>query len=219
MKLLLTGFEPFGGSTVNPSQKIVAELDGKSLHEMEIKGVVLPVDNQQGPASLIKALDSSRVDCVLCLGEASRRCEISIERVAVNLMDYRIPDNSGKTMVDTPIRPDGPAAYFTTLPVRSILERLLAEGIPAELSLSAGAYLCNQVLYTLLAHLVKTKSSTPAGFIHLPPLPEQAVSAGMAIPSMSFAASLKGIELSIEIISRWLKQGNYFGGAHETFPG
>jgi pyroglutamyl-peptidase len=168
---------------------------------------------------LIKALDSSSFDCILCLGEASRRSTIFIERVAVNLMDYRIPDNSGKTMVDTPIRPDGPAAYFTTLPGRSILERLLAEGIPAELSLSAGAYLCNQVLFTLLDHLAKTKSSTPAGFIHLPALPEKAASSGAAIPSMSFATSLKGIQLSIEVISQWLTQGIDFGGDDEAFPG
>ncbi len=219
MKLLLTGFEPFGGSSVNPSQKIVTVLDGKSIHGMKIDGVVLPVDNLKGPASLIKALERSSYDCILSLGEASRRPAISIERIAVNLMDYRIPDNSGKTLVDTPIQPARPAAYFSTLPVRIILDRLPAEGIPAELSLSAGAYLCNQVLYTLLDYLAKGKSGTPAGFIHLPSLPEQAMFLGAVIPSMSYDTSLKGIELSIEVISRWLKKRNDFGGLDETFPG
>jgi pyroglutamyl-peptidase len=219
MKLLLTGFEPFGGSAVNPSQKIVGVLDGKSIRGLKIKGIILPVDNQQGPASLLKVLESSSYDGILSLGEASRRPAISIERVAINLMDYRIPDNGGKTVVDTPIQPDGPSAYFSTLPARAILERLLEEGIPAELSLSAGAYLCNQVLYTLLHHFAKMNSSTPAGFVHLPALPEQVASSGMALPSMSFATSLKGIELSIEVISQWLKHGNDFGGVDETFSG
>ena len=207
MKLLLTGFEPFGGSTVNPSQRIVDALDGKSIRGLQIVGMVLPVDNQQGPASLLTALVSSSYDGVLSLGEAPRRPVLSIERVGVNLMDYPIPDNSGKTVVDAPIQPGGPAAYFSTLPARAILKRLLEEGIPAELSLSAGAYLCNQVLYTLQHQLARTNSNTPAGFIHLPSLPEQAASSGMIIPSMTFATSLKGIELSIEVISQWLKQG------------
>jgi pyroglutamyl-peptidase len=208
MELLLTGFEPFGGSPVNPSQRIAEELNGKSIQGMEIRGIVLPVDNKKGPASLIKALTLSGVDCVLCLGEAPRRAEISIERVAINLMDYRIPDNSGNTMIDAPIHPDGPAAYFVTLPVRSILERLLAEGIPVELSLSAGAYLCNQVLYSLLNYLACSNLHIPAGFIHLPSLSEQAASAGAIFPSMSFATGLKAIELAIEIIGKWWAQRN-----------
>jgi pyroglutamyl-peptidase len=203
MELLLTGFEPFGGSPINPSQKIVGELDGKSIAGLEIKSAVLPVDKQRGPEMLIQVSRSQSFDGILCLGEAPRRSAISIERVAINLMDYRIPDNRGSVMTDIPIRPDGPAAYFTTLPVRSILERLLANGIPAELSLSAGAYLCNQVLYTLLDHLASSQS-IPAGFIHIPSLPEQAAPGEVSSPSLSFAASLKGIELAIEVISKWL---------------
>jgi pyroglutamyl-peptidase len=204
MDLLLTGFEPFGGSLINPSQRIVEELDGKSLHGISLKGVVLPVDNKQGPESLVKAFSSQPTDCVLCLGEAPHRSVISIERVAINLMDYRIPDNRGNTMTDAPIHPAGPAAYFTTLPVRSILEKLQSEGIPAELSLSAGAYLCNQVFYTLLDHLATINQPIPAGFIHLPTLPEQAAVGGTPCPSMSFETGLKGIKLSIEVISQWL---------------
>jgi pyroglutamyl-peptidase len=219
MELLLTGFEPFGGSFVNPSQQIVSALDGKTIFGIKIKGMVLPVDNQKGPAGLIKALKTDAYDCVLSLGEASRRPAISIERVAVNLMDYRIPDNSGKMLVDTPVQSNGPAAYFSTLPVRAIQERLMAERIPAELSLSAGTYLCNQVFYALLHHLATSNSSASAGFIHLPSLPEQVTNSGMVIPSMSFETSLKGIELSIEVISRWLKKKKDFGGIDETFPG
>jgi pyroglutamyl-peptidase len=206
MELLLTGFEPFGGSSLNPSQQIANSLDGKTMFGVNIRGVVLPVDYQKGPAGLIKALETAHYDGILSLGEASRRSSISIERVAVNLMDYPIPDNNGKTLVDTPVQLDGPAAYFSTLPVRIILERLLAEGIPAELSLSAGTYLCNQLFYALLHHLDISNSKIPAGFIHLPALPEQVSSSGSVIPSMSLATSLKGIELSIEVISKWLKK-------------
>lgn len=173
---------------------------------MKIEGIVLPVDYLQGPAALIKALELTNYDGILSLGEASRRPAISIERVAVNLMDYRMPDNGGRTLTDKPIQLGSPAAYFSSLPVREILERLLAQGIPAELSLSAGAYLCNQVMYTLLDYLSKRESRTPAGFIHLPSLPEQVSSSGAALSSMSFDTSLRGIELSIEVISQWLKK-------------
>jgi pyroglutamyl-peptidase len=109
----------------------------------------------RGPQTLIQAFEQSRPDAVLCLGEASKRMAISIERVAINLMDYRNADNDGNQIMDEPIVRDGPAAYFVTLPARAMLDAVRATGVPAELSLSAGAFLCNQVTYVMLHHLAK----------------------------------------------------------------
>ena len=114
---------------------------------------ILPVEREAGPRALIEALEQHHPDAVVCLGEASGRSGVSIERVAVNLLDFRIADNTGAQVVDQPVIADGPAAYFVTLPVRRMLAAVQAAGVPAELSLSAGAFLCNQVLYHLLHHL------------------------------------------------------------------
>jgi pyroglutamyl-peptidase len=118
---------------------------------------------------------------------------ISIERVAINLLDYRMADNAGHQAIDEPIVPDGPAAYFVTLPVRAMLEAVHAAGIPAELSLSAGAFLCNQVTYELLHYLTTHQLDIPAGFVHLPALPEQVTNASPPMPSMALETMVRGI--------------------------
>lgn len=196
MKILLTGFEPFGGSPVNPSEQVVKALAADPPAGIDLLTAILPVERAAGPQALLDAVQASRPQAVLCLGEASRRAVVSIERVAINLLDYRIPDNSGEQCVDQPIFADGPAACFVTLPVRAMLAAVLAAGIPAELSLSAGAYLCNQVLYTLL-HL---RPAIPAGFIHLPALPRQAAAQGLAMPSMSLESSAAAVRAALQAI-------------------
>jgi pyroglutamyl-peptidase len=163
--------------------------------------VVLPVENRSGPAALIAAFERCQPDAVLSLGEASGRSAISVERVAVNLMDYRIPDNAGENVTDQSIAPDGPAAYFSSLPVRGIVERLHEAGVPAELSMSAGTYLCNQVFYAMLHYLAVRNLAIPAGFIHLPRLPAQAAAQKTSSPSMSLETSLAGVRLAIEVIA------------------
>ncbi len=197
MILLLTGFEPFGSSQVNPSEQIVHALSREKMSGIELHTAILPVDRTRGPETLIRAFELHQPDAALCLGEASRRMAISIERVAINLMDYRIADNAGNQMVDEPIIADGPAAYFVTLPVRAMLNAVRAACVPAELSLSAGAYLCNQVTYSLLHHLAQNHLKNAAGFIHLPRLPEQAVDCDPIIPSMSLDTMLTGIRAAI----------------------
>ena len=172
MKLLLTGFEPFGGSAVNPSEQVVRALAQERLRRIQLRTAILPVDRVQGPVALVRAIQKYRPDAVLCLGEAGRAA-ISVERVAINLMDYRIADNAGNCVTDEPIAPDGPAAYFVTLPVRAMLEAVRSVHVPAELSLSAGAFLCNQVLYTALHHIATHQLDTKVGFVHLPSLPER----------------------------------------------
>ena len=200
LRLLITGFEPFGGSTLNPSEQAVAALAQDPPPGLTITAAVLPVDRENGPAALLAALAAAQPQAVICLGEASRRPAISLERVALNLMDYRIPDNLGQTVTDEPIVPEGPAAYFSTLPLRAMLGAMLAAGVPAELSLSAGAYLCNQVMYTLLHHLAQTGQNIPAGFIHLPALPQQAASAPVPYASMSLETTLTGLRAALSVL-------------------
>ncbi len=202
MKLLLTGFEPFGDSKVNPSEKVVRALARQGVDGVELFTVILPVHRVRGPDTLVRAARGTRPDAVLCLGEALRRIAISIERVAINLLDYRIPDNAGEQVSDVPIVPGGPAAYFCTLPVRAMLAAVCAAGIPAELSLSAGSFLCNQVTYALLHDLATNRSDTPAGFVHLPRLPEQVAGQTPAVASMSLETMVAGVHAALGAIAQ-----------------
>lgn len=203
MKLLLTGFEPFNESNVNPSEQVVKALE-KHKSEVHLYPVILPVDRLRAPQELIGYLETIRPDAVICLGEAPRRMRISIERVAINLQDYSIPDNAGNLVSDEPIVPGGPAAYFVTLPVKKILQRILEVGIPAELSLTAGSYLCNQITYMLLHTLHQQDRHISAGFIHLPYLPEQAAAISQAgkgaVPSMAMDTMVAAIEVAIQVL-------------------
>jgi pyroglutamyl-peptidase len=207
VKILVTGFEPFGGSSLNPSEQVVRALLGQSASDPElvpggmVATAILPVDRFSGPEALRSALERTQPDAVLCLGEAARRATLSVERVAINLMDYRIPDNSGQQATDLPVVPGGPAAYFVTLPVRAMLAAVQGAGVPVELSLSAGSYLCNQVLYDLLHQLSGREPIIRAGFIHLPSLPEQASQASPAYPSMALETMLKGVLAALAVLA------------------
>jgi pyroglutamyl-peptidase len=200
MKILLTGFEPFDGSLVNPSEGVMHALADESIPGMTLVTALLPVTMERGPQVLLDAFSTVHPQAVLCLGQASRRAVLSIERLAVNLLDFRIPDNAGVQAQDQLIVSEGPAAYFTTLPVREIYEAIKEQGIPAALSLSAGTYLCNQVTYVLMHHLHSQKLNIPAGFIHLPALPQQAAQMKGSIPSMSLETMIKGIRIALNVL-------------------
>jgi pyroglutamyl-peptidase len=200
MQLLLTGFEPFDGSLVNPSMQVAQALAGKLFGDCRVESVILPVEGSRMPNVLFKALDTVQPDAVLGLGEAPRRSVVSVERVAINLQDYSIPDNRGIQRSDTPIRADGPTAYFSTLPVRKIHTALKAAGIPVEISLTAGAYLCNHLMFTLLDYFAVHQIQVPAGFMHLLSLPEQVIDKRPPSPSMALETSIKAISIAIEII-------------------
>lgn len=206
MRLLLTGFEPFDESPVNPSEQVVRALSAQEMDGVEIVPAFLPVDRQHAPLALVHAIESSHPEAVLCLGQATRRPVVSIERLAVNLLDFSIPDNAGAQAVDEPVVPGGPAAYFVTLPVRQMLEAVRQAGIPAELSLSAGSYLCNQVLYVLLHTLAARQMNIPAGFMHLPALPEQVVKMKPPAPSMSLETGVAAVRAAILAL---VKAGSY----------
>jgi pyroglutamyl-peptidase len=198
MKLLLTGFEPFDGRSLNPSQLAVQQLVSEGLPGCEIVPVILPVIADIAPGLLLTRLEEVQPEVLLSLGLAGSRPVISIERIAINLLDFRIPDNAGRQLLDNPIVADGPAAYFATLPVRAMYEAVLAAGVPVELSLSAGAYLCNQVMYAAL-HLIAVRGwRTRAGFVHLPALPEMVTTRPM--PSMSLETMLTGLRAMLAVI-------------------
>lgn len=179
--VLVTGFEPFGGDTVNPSGELARLLDGQPVGSARVVGVCLPCVFSQALPALSQALLQYQPRWVLCLGLAGSRSAVSVERVAVNLVDARIPDNAGSQPVDLPVLAGAPAAYFTGLPAKAIVADLTAAGHRAELSHSAGSFVCNQVFYGLM-HLLSQRPGVVGGFIHLPPLPQQAQRYPAALP-------------------------------------
>lgn len=197
MKILLTGFTPFGKSPLNPSQQLIVSLPEVGKNGETLLKAILPVDQDQAPKILLDLLHQFQPDAVLMFGLASGRPKICLERVAINLQDFRIPDNAGVSVTDEPVVVDGPAAYFSTLPLRPMLNALNTEGIPASLSLSAGAYLCNQVFYTVMHEITQKKRSTRAGFIHLPALPAQAAKLDIDLPSMSLDLEIQAAHILI----------------------
>lgn len=204
MKFLLTGFEPFGQSRINPSKQVVGVLAGRQFEGFMVETAVLPVHRFHGPQKLLSLVQQTRPDAVVCLGEAGGRTAVSLERVAINLLDFRIADNDGLVVQDEPIVSDGPAAYFTTLPVRAMQQAVVAAGVPAQLSLSAGAFLCNQVMYELLHFLAQQQLASPAGFVHLPLLPQQATSQTATRPSMALETMVTAVATMLHTLQTHL---------------
>lgn len=195
--VLLTGFEPFGGEAINPSWEVARALHGQRIGGVPVVAVQLPCVFATAPFALQAALAAHRPRLAVCLGLAASRSAISLERVAVNLIDARIADNAGAQPVDAPVQPGGPAAHFMRLPVKRIAAALGAAGLPAEISYSAGTFVCNQIAYALL-HALRRRPGCAAGFIHLPPLPVQAALYPGSRP-MALADQVRGIALAIDV--------------------
>ncbi|MDR6686180.1 pyroglutamyl-peptidase [Arthrobacter sp. 1088] len=190
--ILLTGFEPFGDQSVNPSW--TAALRARDILRSEgykVEAVELPCVFGESASVLLATVESLAPDVVLCTGLAGGRERLSLERVAINCDDARIPDNKGKRPIDEEVVPGGPAAYFSTLPIKASLRNLQIAGIKGEISQSAGTYVCNHVFYALM-HALATRGGVRGGFVHLPYLPEQ-VPEGSATPSMPLDAMAAGI--------------------------
>ncbi|GAA4360709.1 pyroglutamyl-peptidase I [Paeniglutamicibacter cryotolerans] len=186
--ILLTGFEPFDGATTNPSidaaRAAATLLNAAGHHAVAIE---LPCVFATAPAALEAAIDAHAPDLVLCAGLAGGRAAVSLERVAVNLIDARIPDNAGDRPVDVPVEAGGPAARWTTLPLKRALSRLRGEELAAELSLSAGTYVCNQVFYALLG-LLPAHGGVRGGFVHLPPAGAGGIGTGQGARALELIA-------------------------------
>jgi pyroglutamyl-peptidase len=197
-KVLVTGFDPFGDADVNPSWLVARALHGRQIARHRIVAAQLPTVFGQSAQQLSALLKLHRPALVLCLGLAAGRAAISLERVAINVDDARIPDNRGAQPIDSPVVQAGPSAYFARMPVKAMLQAIRAAGIPAELSNTAGTFVCNHVFYALM-HLLATRrdhKGTRGGFIHLPCLPEHALAHG-APASMAQHDMERGLRAAI----------------------
>lgn len=191
--VLVTGFEPFGGQEVNPSWMAAQALHGRTVAGHRLIGAQLPTAFGRSLEALRDLLHRHHPALVVCTGQAGRRTALSLERVAINVNDARIPDNDGAKPVDTPVVAGGPAAYFTSMPIKAMLAALLADGINAEVSQTAGTFVCNHVFYGLM-HELETRHDlrrTRGGLIHVPWLPAQGQ------PSMRLDEIVTGLRVAI----------------------
>ncbi|MDB5897604.1 MAG: pyroglutamyl-peptidase, partial [Ramlibacter sp.] len=172
--VLVTGFDPFGGSSVNPSWQAIHALHGRVIAGRPVIGGEIPTVFGTSLQRLEALMEQHSPELVICTGQAAGRGALSLERVAINVNDARIPDNAGAQPIDTPVVADAPAAYFTTLPIKAMLQALLAAGVRAEVSQTAGTFVCNQTFYGLMHLLAQPRwQGVRGGLIHVPWLPEQ----------------------------------------------
>lgn len=195
MKALVTGFDPFGGARINASLEAVKRLPAR-IGAVDIVTAELPTSYARSIPALKAAIMHAKPRIVLCVGEAGDRPLLSVERVAVNLRDARIPDNDGSAPVDTPVVRGGPAAYFSTLPVRAMVAALRAADLPAELSMSAGAFVCNHVFYGLMHVAATAKRNFRGGFLHVPCLTQRG---GIDAGPMALDDIVRGIVICLEV--------------------
>lgn len=211
--ILITGFEPFGGERRNPSQEIAQALDGRVIARARVVGAVLPCVFGKSMLELRRLLRVHRPALVLCLGQAGGRADITPERVAINVDDARIPDNAGRQPVDRPVVRGGPAAFWSTLPVKAIVASLRKHGVPASVSQTAGTFVCNHVFYGLMHALRRGKAkegSVRGGFIHVPFLPEQAREGQ---PSLELEDMIEAIEIAAAVALKTRRDSRTQGGA------
>ena len=196
--ILVSGFEPFGGESVNPSWEIARTLDGWTCEGHVVRSALLPCVFGDAMHRLDDAIAAHRPDLVICLGQAGGRAEISIERAALNVDDARIPDNLGRQPLDAAVVPDGPAAYFSTLPIKAIARDLREAGVAAAVSNTAGTFVCNHVFYALMHRLATTPALARArgGFLHVPFTPGQ-LAGKTGLPSMPLHTQIDGIRRAL----------------------
>ena len=198
MKIIVTGFDPFGGETINPSiecVKALPEIEGVELIRLE-----LPTVFKESAKRLNEVINDVKPDAVLSVGQAGGRPGITMERIAINVDDARIPDNISQQPIDEAIQLDGEAAYFTTLPIKRIVKAIREAGISAEVSNSAGTFVCNHIMYQALFAATKADKPFKAGFMHIPFIPEQTTDK----PSLPLEESTKALQIAIETIRDYL---------------
>ena len=198
MKILVTGFDPFGGEKVNPSLEAVKSLPSV-IHGAEIRWVEIPTVFYKSAEVLEEEIVRYQPDVVLCIGQAGGRASLTPERLAINQDDARIPDNQGNQPIDTPIRLDGQAAYFSTLPIKAMVQAIKEDGLPATVSNTAGTFVCNHLMYQALYLADKKFPNMRAGFMHIPYMTEQVINKPNTA-SMNLVDVVKGIEAAIGAI-------------------
>jgi len=198
MKIIVTGFDPFGGETINPSiecVKALPEIEGVELIRLE-----LPTVFKESAKRLNEVINDVKPDAVLSVGQAGGRPGITMERIAINVDDARIPDNISQQPIDETIQTEGEAAYFTTLPIKRIVKAIREAGISAEVSNSAGTFVCNHIMYQSLFAATKADKPFKAGFMHIPFIPEQTTDK----PSLPLEESTKALQIAIETIRDYI---------------
>ena len=198
MKIIVTGFDPFGGEKINPSIECVKALP--EIEGVEIFRVELPTVFKESANRLNEVINDVKPDAVLCVGQAGGRPGITMERIAINVDDARIPDNISQQPIDEAIQLDGEAAYFTTLPIKRIVNAIRKAGIPAEVSNTAGTFVCNHIMYQALFTATKADRPFKAGFMHIPFIPEQTTDK----PSLPLEESTKALQIAIKTIRDYL---------------
>lgn len=200
MKLLLTGFDPFGGEPINPAWEAVKLVKDK-LDDIEIVKVQVPTVFYKSIDTVATAIEKEQPDVVLCIGQAGGRFDLTPERVAINLNDARIPDNEGNQPLSGPIFEDGAPAYFSTLPIKAMTAAIREAKIPASVSNTAGTYVCNHLMYGVLYTLAKKYPNVRGGFMHVPFETSQAVNRSPSVPCLDITTIAKGIEAAIKAIA------------------
>lgn len=197
MKVLVTGFDPFGNEDTNPSYESVRRLPDEICGAKIIK-LEIPTEFEEGSARVENAIKAEKPDIVICVGQAGGRAAVSFERVAINLKEARIPDNVGNQPINEKIQADGENAYFTSLPIKSMVKTVNDGGFPAYISYTAGTFVCNEVMYNLLYTIEKNSFNIKGGFIHVPFENRQVVQKSPETPSMTLEAITKSLEYGIE---------------------
>ena len=202
--ILLTGFEPFGTFPSNPAGEVAKALDGRAFGAEVVRSVVLPVHHADAALAVARLIEETVPRAIVHLGLAGARARIALERVAVNVMDFEIPDNAGYRATGEPCVPGGPVAYFSTLPLAAMLTALVADGVPAYVSNTAGTYLCNQTMYTTLHLLQRRGGGIAAGFIHLPQSAAMVAASALDQPSMDLPLMIRAIETALRVTAQSL---------------
>lgn len=198
MKILVTGFDPFGEDKINPAIESVKKLPDE-IKGVEIIKLEIPTVYMKSLEKIDEAIKEYNPDVILSIGQAGGRPDITVERVGINVDDYRIKDNEGNQPIDTKIYDDGENAYFSNLPIKAIVENIRKNNIPASISNTAGTFVCNHVLYGVQYLLDKKYPNKKSGFIHIPFLPEQVINRPNT-PSMSISTIVKALTLALEAI-------------------
>lgn len=210
MKILVTGFEPFDNEKINPAWEAVKQLPN-NLEDIEILKFQIPTTFINSYKILFKLIDENQPDVVLCIGQAGGRFDFTIERVAINIDDARIPDNNGFQPVDRPIFSDGETGFFSTLPIKAMVSELNNNNIPASISNTAGTFVCNHIMYALLYYIKKHNLNIRGGFIHVPYIREQIINK-KSTPYMELSTIVEALKISIKTIQKYEKDILVSGG-------
>ena len=210
MKVLITGFDPFGGESINPAWEAVKAMKD-NIDGIEVIKLQIPTVFKKSAEKLFAGIEEYKPDAVICIGQAGGRYDMSVERVAINMDDGRIPDNEGYQPIDTPVYEDGENAYFATLPIKGIVEEIKLAKIPASVSNTAGTYVCNHIMYSLLYYISKNNLNIKGGFIHVPYITEQVVDK-KNMPYMEVATITKALECAVQALNKYKVDVKVSGG-------